>query len=88
MESFGLCFFPAKGSDDPYPQKTFPGGGGDAVQLTLHFFVAGIAQKHDPAHDQREHQNDRYKNQRQRAVDGKGHDHGAQHNEGTAQEQA
>ena len=83
-----LGLLPAEGPDHPDAGEIFPGGPGNRVQTGLNLFVPGGCPAHDAEHNHRQHRDRHHKNQRHLHIDGKGHDHGAEHDKGRTQEQA
>ena len=71
----------------PNTRQILPGRGGHAVKGRLHPPVHGHGDQHNAKDDDAQHRNDPGEHQRRLKIDGKGHDHGAEHHKGRAQQQ-
>ena len=78
----------AEGAQHAGTAQVLAGQQQHAVQLGLGLFVQRHGDQHDAEHDHRQHRYGHREHQRAAHVDGEGHDHRAEHDEGRAQEQS
>ena len=83
-----LGFFPAKGTNHSDTVQVFPGCSGNIIQIFLCLLVFGIRDLHNTKYDHKQHSDRRHKNQRQLGIEGKDHDHSAEHDKRRPQKQA
>ena len=77
----------AESPQHPNARQILPGRGGHAVKGRLHPPVHGHGDQHNAENDDAQHRNDPGEHQRRLKIDGKSHDHGAEHHEWRAQQQ-
>ena len=72
---------------NPHAGQVLPGRGGDPVQTALKPFVHGHGDCHNAEHNQTQDRDDPGKYHRRLSVDGKRHNHGAEHHKRRPQQQ-
>ena len=87
-ESGLLLLLPGKRPHHPDAQQVFPGAEQHPVQLLLHAAVQRHAGEQNGEDHRQQHRDGDGEGGSGPEVDGKGHDHGAQHHKGGAQKQA
>ena len=88
MKNLSFILLPVKGPDHPHAGEILPHMEQHPVQLSLHFSVHRNRDAHDPKHHCEQHRNHACEDERRFHIDGKGHDHGSEHDKGRAQEEA
>ncbi len=83
---FLLCL-PVEGPDHPDTCQVLPGNPQNLIQPCLYLLVQGHGPEHDAEDHQRQQGNGHHEDQGALPVNGKGHDHSPEHNDGGAQEQ-
>ena len=83
-----LVLFLVKGTHDAHAGQVFAGQAQHTVQTVLHRLIHGPGGGHDTEHDNAQQRDGHHEDQRGFHVDREGHDHGTDHHERAAQEQA
>ena len=88
LKALYLALFLIKGAHHAHAGQVFAGQAQHPVKAILYRLVQGPGSSHDAEHHHAQQRDGHYKDQRCTGIHRKGHDHGTDHHERAAQEQA
>ena len=87
FEGSNLCLFLTKSPQHSHTGQILPGGRSDPIQLPLDAAVHGHCDQHNAENDQAQQRDHTCKDRRGPGINGKSHDHGAEHHKRRPEQQ-